>query len=110
MVTLGHDIMGKDPVLNTSTTQKKAYNILKNWETFMKEANAAGKLTILKEDPRIKWMTTSKKLEYQGKILDDANTKTIKYAFSSVTYSEYQRSMTDSRWTDVLAEINANLK
>ena len=109
MVTLGHDIMGKDPVLNASKTQKKAYTILKNWDSFMKEANAAGKLTILKEDPRIKWMTTSKKLEYQGKILDDANTKTVKYAFGSISYSAYQSSMTDSRWREVLAEINANL-
>lgn len=109
MVTLGHDITGKDPVLLASKTQKQAYTILKNWENFMKEANAAGKLTILKEDPRIKWMTTSKKLEYQGKILDDANTKTIKYAFSSISYAEYERSMTDSRWREVLAEINANL-
>ncbi len=109
MVTLGHDITGKDPVLLASKTQKQAYTILKNWENFMKEANAAGKLTILKEDPRIKWMTTSKKLEYQGKILDDANTKTIKYAFSSISYAEYERSMTDSRWREVLAEINSNL-
>ena len=109
MVTLGHDITGKDPVLLASKTQKQAYTILKNWENFMKEANAADKLTILKEDPRIKWMTTSKKLEYQGKILDDANTKTIKYAFSSISYAEYERSMTDSRWREVLAEINANL-
>ncbi|HAE88989.1 MAG TPA: hypothetical protein DCG79_03890 [Clostridiales bacterium] len=109
MVTLGHDITGKDPVLLASKTQKQAYTILKSWEDFMKEANAAGKLTILKEDPRIKWMTTSKKLEYQGKILDDANTKTIKYAFSSISYAEYERSMTDSRWREVLAEINANL-
>ena len=109
MVTLGHDITGKDPVLLASKTQKQAYTILKNWENFMKEANAADKLTILKEDPRIKWMTTSKKLEYQGKILDDANTKTIKYAFSSISYAEYERSMTDSRWREVLAEINSNL-
>ena len=110
MVTLGHDIMGKDPILLTSQTEKRAYDILQEWDTFMKQQNEAGKLNILTEDPRIKWMTTPKKLEYQGKILDDANTKVIKYAFDSIDFAEYQRSMTDSRWQDVLAEINANLK
>ena len=109
MVTLGEDIESRDPLLLQSASKSKAYQILSAWNGEMQAALASENLRVLGEDPAVKWMQTPKKLEYAGRLLDEANTEVLRYTFGKKHLSEYQSAMTSSRWTEVLAEINAKL-
>lgn len=109
MVTLGHDIIDRDPLVQKSAKKKEAYDILNAWEQFMTAQNDANKLRVLFEDSRVKWMQTPKKLDNAGKLLDNANSMVLNYTFGKKTSSDYSNAMTNEQWTSVLREINANL-
>ena len=108
MVTLGHDIIDRDPLVLQSKSKKAAYDILNAWEKEMDQALNNHKLTVLFEDPKVKWMQTDNKLNKAGKLLDAANTMVLNYTFGKKTIAEYTAEMTSSDWTTVLAEINQN--
>ena len=110
MVTLGHDIIGDDPLIKYSKTKSDAYNILTAWENEMTTALAKNQLKVLFENSAVKWMQTPKKLENGGKLLEAANTMVLNYTFGKKTMSDYTSSMTSSTWTSVLNEINSNKK
>ena len=110
MVTLGHDIIDRDPLIKQSKSKSDAYRILTEWEEFMKARQSEKKLKVLLEDSRVKWMQTEKKLENSGKLLDSANTMVMSYTFGKKNMNEYTEEMTKSTWKDVLAEINNALK
>ena len=109
MVTLGHDIIGRDPLVLHSENKKAAYDILRDWDNFMMTQNSAGALKVLTEPAAVKWMQTPKKLENAGKLLDNANTKVLMYTFSRESKSDYAAAMTNDQWKSVLKEINDNL-
>ena len=110
MVTLGHDIIDRDPLIKQSKSKSDAYRILTEWENYMKARQSENQLKVLFEDSRVKWMQTPKKLEYAGKLLDGANTMVLNYTFGKKNASDYNSEMTNANWTGVLAEINGSLK
>ena len=108
MVTLGHDIIDRDPLVLQSKSKKDAYDILNAWEEEMNQAYKAGDLKVLTEDPQVKWMQSKEKLDNAGKLLDAANTMVLNYTFEKKTIAEYTAAMTNDTWNKVLTEINAN--
>ena len=110
MVTLGHDIIDKDPLVKQSASKLNAYNILTAWENEMSEALANNQLRVLFEDPQVKWMQTPKKIENAGKLLEGANTMVLQYTFDQKKMNDYRSKMTSSDWNSVLNEINGQIK
>lgn len=110
MVTLGHDIIDRDPLVLQSKSKKAAYDILTAWEKEMNQALENRKLKVLFEDPKVKWMQTEEKLANAGKLLDAANTMVLNYTFSKKTMAQYTAEMTSTTWKTVLDEINLNRK
>ncbi len=108
MVTLGHDIIDRDPLVKQSKSKRDAYNILTAWENEMSTALKNGKLKVLFENSKVKWMQTSNKLDNAGKLLDAANTMVLNYTFGKKTFAEYTEAMNSSTWKSVIDEINAN--
>ncbi len=108
MVTLGHDIIDRDPLVQKSS-KKAAYDILNEWELFMSAQKDANKLKVLFEDSRVKWMQTTKKLENAGKLLDNANSMVLNYTFGEKSINDYRSAMSSSQWNAVLSEINKEL-
>lgn len=109
MVTLGHDIIDRDPLIKQSKSKRDAYTILTAWENEMSAALTNNQLKVLFEDSRVKWMQTSKKLENAGKLLEAANTMVLNYTFGKKSFGDYTSTMTSSTWNDVLNEINSQL-
>ena len=114
VVTLGHDIDVGDPIIQNTRKKKAAYDILNDWTSFMNSQYdpdpAKTNLKVLTEPADVKWMQTKEKLKNAGTLLDDANTMVLLYSFGRKSFSEYRSAMTNSTWTTVLREINANRK
>ena len=110
IVTLGNDLVDKDPLIQGSPKQKAAYDILKAWSSEMMEAYNNGNLRILGEDMRIKWMQTDSKQRYASELLSDANMAVLNYTLSGIiNKNQYLSKMNSTEWRDVLREINAEL-
>lgn len=108
MCTLGYDLFPLDPLVD-----KDAYGILSDWSGFMTDMNSAGKLRILVEDARVKWLTTTRKAENSGKMLDNANATVMQYVYGKApisTISDYKATFETDTWKKVLEEINNALK
>ena len=105
MCTLGYDMTATDPM-----TDQKAYTILNDWTTFMKDQKAAGNLRVLNEDPQVKWMNDKSvvktKAEKSGKLLEDANAAVMQYCYGNLSLDKYKSAVNDSTWQKVLKEIN----
>ena len=104
MCTLGYDLFPTDPLVD-----KDAYAILNDWSSFMTAQENAGKLRILVEDPRIKWLTTPNKANNSNKLLDSANTIVMNYAFGQKSMDDYMSTFQSNTWKKVLEEINREL-
>ena len=103
--TLGYDVIDINPSIDTA-----AYNILREWETFMQDQNEKGNLRILKEPAEVKWMSTPTKKDRSSALLDGANTSVIQYAYNKIKTEEaYVKKVTTGYWTTVLQEINEAL-
>ena len=75
--------------------------------------NSAGKLRILVEDARVKWLTTTRKAENSGKMLDNANATVMQYVYGKApisTIADYRATFETETWKKVLEEINNALK
>ena len=107
MATLGYDMYSYDPLVD-----KASLNIINEWTSFMNAQNAAGKLRILVEDARVKWMISEQKAENSGNMLDAANAAVMNYVYEQNGYdlNKYKSTFTSNTWSKVLAEINGNLR
>ena len=106
MCTLGYDLYDYDPLVD-----KDSYKILTDWSKYMNTQYNAGKLRILVEDSRIKWLTTFYKAENSGKMLDDANATVMNYVYGQTvkTLDDYKAKFNTDTWNKVLNEINKEL-
>ena len=118
LVSLGYDTLRYDPL-----TDKDAVNYLESWEQEMRDAYVADDpatpdvneylensgLTILIENPEVRWLTTSKKATYSGQIRTKALQTVMKYIYNNGVNDGNYKSQFSSTWTEVLAEINKKL-
>jgi len=109
MVTLGNDLVDKDPLIQNDAEKKAAYDILQTWSDEMMTAYRSGDLKILGEDSRIKWMQTDSKQRYASELLSEANMAVINYTLGKKTLEDYNASMNTKQWQAVLKEINEGL-
>ena len=114
IVTLGNDLVDKDPIIHGSEQKAKAYNIIQAWTNEMTTAYNAGNLRVLGEDRRVKWMQTNNKQKYVSQLLSKANMTVLNYTLSkdSSTFgydNYYLANMNSKEWQAVLKEINEEL-
>lgn len=103
LATLGYDTLEYNPVTN-----KNVVKYLNDWDTEMKEAYAKGELKILKENPKVMWLTTPLKSENSGAMRTNALKVVKKYSLNSDTenfVNDYKDEF-GGIWTSVLEEIN----
>ena len=117
MVTLGNDLVDKDPIIHGSVQKKKTYDIIQKWNSDMMAAYKANpsKLRILGEDPQVKWMKTPVKERNVSTLLSEANSTVLNYTLmaSNKTFgydNYYAKKMNTTEWQSVLKEINENRK
>ena len=112
MVTLGNDLIDKDPLIQNDKKTKEAYDTLQAWTSEMMDAYKHSELRILGEDTQVKWMQTTYKQEYLSGMQNKAKSFVLDYAFygNIKTESDYKKSFSNDTWKKVLDEINANYK
>ena len=112
MVTLGNDLIDKDPLIQNDTKTKKTYDTLQNWTNEMMQAYENKELRILGEDMQVKWMQTETKQEYLSGMQNKAKSYVLDYAFYNniKTESAYKDKFNEKTWKTVLKEINDNYK
>lgn len=101
MVTLGYDMNSYDPLVDAD-----ALAILNAWYKEMDEAKASGKLRILTEDQRVKWLTTPTKASKSGSLLDGANTAVTQYVYGKLDLDGFKNTFESDAWKKTLNEIN----
>ena len=117
MVTLGNDLVDKDPIIHGSVQKKKTYDIIQKWNSDMMTAYKANpsKLRILGEDPQVKWMKTPVKERNVSTLLSEANSTVLNYTLMSSNKAfgydnYYAKKMNTTEWQNVINEINENRK
>lgn len=104
MATLGYDMDDDDPLVD-----KTALAVLDDWNAFMNEQYKNGKLRILSEDPRVKWLATDKKSTYSDGMLDDGITSVVQYVYGKIDMNTFRSQFSSRTWNEVLAEINDHI-
>ena len=107
LVSLGYDTLSYDPL-----TDKAAINYLDQWETDMKNALDNNELKVLKETAEVMWLTTPKKAQYSGLMRTKALENVMNYVYGTIkTIDSFKNTFkgNDSKWDEVLAEINSTL-
>lgn len=104
MITLGNDLNEKDPLVD-----QDALRIMKEWRSFMDNQKQAGNLRIVKEDGRVKWLSTPQKGESAGTLLSNANAAIVQYTYNKISKEEFNEGVTTSTWSKILEEINSAL-
>ena len=106
-VSLGYDLLSKDPL-----TDKASVTYLNTWDTSMRTALAANKLTVLIEKAEVRWLTTPNKSDFSGRLRENALGNVQKYIYRQIPedqgHTSYKNSF-ESLWSTVLNEINTAL-
>lgn len=108
MVSLGYDTIALDPL-----TDKKANEILEDWDKEMKSALDKNELRVLKEDAEVMWLTTDLKAKRSEGLRTSALQNVMRFIYQKEglnTINDFKNSVTNSTWTSVLEEINKAVK
>lgn len=104
LITLGNDLNDKDPLVD-----KDALKILNDWQADIEAERALGNLRVIKEDGRVKWLSTPTKGQKSGELLTNAVTAAINYTYGKIDKDAFIAGASTSTWETVLEEINEKL-
>ena len=107
MITLNNDTSEFDPF-----TDQKSYQIIKKWQSDMKEAKASGNLVTFQEPANVKWLSTPLKDDNTSALIKEGNDTALNYCYRANginEWSDYLAKLSTAKWTNTIAEVNRAL-